>query len=115
MYEREDTKLTVFVFYDKDSKILSIRDTSIGMSKEDLEKALLIAPNPPREGGRSKYGMGLKTAACWFGDEWTIKTKKLGEKESVRVTINVPQVAQSGNGNLAPSCIQQTRLSTTLK
>ena len=102
VYDGEGTELTVSILYDPDTRILTIKDNSIGMSREELEQALLIAPNPPREGGRSKYGMGLKTAACWFGDVWTIKTKKLGEKESVRVTVDVPAIASSGSGDLTP-------------
>ncbi|MBC7488847.1 MAG: ATP-binding protein [Glaciimonas sp.] len=101
-YENENTRLTISILYDPDTRTLTIRDNSIGMSQTELEAALLIAANPPREGGRSKYGMGLKTAACWFGDEWTIKTKKLGEKESVRVTVDVPAVAERRTGLLAP-------------
>ena len=102
VYEQENAKLTVSIYYDKEKRTLTISDTSIGMSREELESALLIAAKAPRNGGRSRYGMGLKTAACWFGDEWTIETKKLGEKEAIKVTVNVPAIAESGDGNLKP-------------
>jgi hypothetical protein len=43
--------------------------------------------------------MGLKTSACWIGNKWTIKTKKLGETEEYTIEVNVPSVAK-GNGEL---------------
>lgn len=65
----------------------------MGMSYDDLKNALHIARRPDNTHGRSKYGMGLKTAACWIGNKWTIKTKKLGETIEHSVTVDVDKVA----------------------
>ena len=37
--------------------------------------------------------MGLKTAACWFGDLWSVRTKKLGESIGHVIEFNVKDVA----------------------
>jgi hypothetical protein len=58
---------------------LRISDNSIGMSYSDLQGALRVGRIPDNPTGRSKYGLGMKTAACWFGNVWTVRTKKLGE------------------------------------
>ncbi|HRO89116.1 MAG TPA: ATP-binding protein [Promineifilum sp.] len=100
-FRKEESKLTVSILYDRDSKTITIKDNSIGMSETDLEEALKIASRPPRSNSRSIYGMGLKTAACWFGDRWTVTTKKLGEPNVISVTVDVPATA-AGNGNLTP-------------
>jgi hypothetical protein len=41
----------------------------------------------------------MKTAACWFGDKWTVRTKYLGEPLGHEVVIEVEKVA---NGNAVP-------------
>src|SRR5438874_1235595 len=91
--------LEVSIAYDKDSGELRISDNSIGLSLTDLEHALHVALPPKNTSGRSKYGMGLKTAACWLGNVWTVKTKKLGETVEHQATINVEKIA-AGEGAL---------------
>jgi len=82
-------------------KCLEIHDNSIGMSEKELQNAVIVGKPPKNDKGRSKYGIGLKTAACWFGDMWSIKTKKLGAKEAIEVVINVQDIA-SHKIKLAP-------------
>lgn len=92
-FKQEDIGPFVTVTYDKNVQTLAIRDNCIGMSLKELEVALHVAPNPPRAGSRSRYGMGLKTAACWFGEKWSIKTKKLGETSEFTAVFDVASVA----------------------
>lgn len=85
----------VSIAYDSDrGGELKVVDNSIGMDMADLERALHIALPPENDSGRSKYGMGMKTAACWLGDEWSVETKKLGQPYAYRVTIDVEKVAE---------------------
>ncbi|MCW5555993.1 MAG: ATP-binding protein [Verrucomicrobiae bacterium] len=90
--EGDSTKLTVSIAYDKDD-ILRIADNAMGMSYDELERAMHVAMPPRNTKGRSKYGMGLKTAACWIGDVWTVRTKKLGETVEHQVTVDVKKIA----------------------
>ena len=98
-FKAENRQLTVAITTsaDKHRPFVRIEDNSIGMSEEDLKNAVHIGMPPEDTRGRSKYGLGLKTGASWFGDHWTISTKKLGEKHSHKVTVDVPKVA---NGDL---------------
>jgi hypothetical protein len=68
----EGTPLRVEIDYDRSARTLTIRDNSIGMTREKLIAALRIARPTPDSKGRSKYGMGMKTAACWIGNKWTV-------------------------------------------
>ena len=102
----EGESLEVRITYDRSADELRITDNSIGMSYGDLERALKIGKPPPNTSGRSQYGMGMKTAACWLGGEWEIVTKRLGESLEHRVLIDVSKVA-SGDNTLDYRTIQK--------
>lgn len=93
MKQEEDKILTVSVVYERSNGFLRVVDNAMGMSSDDLEHALHVARPPVNANGRSKYGMGMKTAACWLGNRWIIKTKKLGESVEHTVTVDVDKVA----------------------
>lgn len=96
-YKREKTQLTVSITYGHDEmgEFIRITDNSIGMSKSDLERAVIVGKPPANPTGRSKYGLGLKTGACWFGDHWTVTTKKLGSPTKHKITVDVRKVARN--------------------
>lgn len=87
--------LVVKVVYgtDQDGDTLRIRDNAMGMSHDELRKALRIGMPPATDQYRSKYGMGMKTAACWFGDKWTVTTSKLGETGGHQIEVDVARIA----------------------
>lgn len=84
---------------DDDGEFIIIKDNSIGMSKEELENAVIVGRIPPFHSGRSKYGVGMKTAACWFGNYWSIKTKKLNLDNEEYICVEVDKIA-AGNFDL---------------
>jgi hypothetical protein len=89
--------LTVKIDYDPESEFLRVEDNAMGMSYKELVNALKVAHPPANTSGRSKYGMGLKTSACWIGNEWTVVTKKLGETTEYTVTVDVEKIAGGDN------------------
>lgn len=92
----EGRPLTVSIVHNRQTKEITIEDNSIGMTKADLIAALKIA-NPTKDSnGRSKYGMGMKTAACWIGAMWTVTTCEWGSGEEWTATVNVDAIANSG-------------------
>lgn len=97
VYDSSGTKLTVEIFTGADARgdFIRIKDNSIGMSEQELTKAVIIGKPPANTRGRSKYGLGLKTGACWFGDLWSVRTKKLGLNTSSTIIVNVPRVASN--------------------
>jgi hypothetical protein len=98
-YVAKNESLLVSIVYDPEAGVLRISDNAMGMSFEELQRALHVAFPPPNITGRSKYGMGLKTAACWMGNKWTVRTKRLGESVEHKVTIDVNRIA-AGNNDL---------------
>lgn len=93
----EGTPLVVEITHDRLNKTLRIRDNSIGMSQSDLVAALRIAHPTPDSQGRSRYGMGMKTAACWIGERWQVVTTEWSDTTEWMAQIHVPTVAQGGS------------------
>ena len=97
VFDREKSKLQVSIVYDRESGLLRISDNAMGMSLEELTYGLRVGAPPRIDDGRSKYGMGMKTAACWIGDSWSVRTKRLGELTEHRVDVDVEAVASGQN------------------
>jgi hypothetical protein len=92
----EGTLLTVNILHNRQSKEITIDDNSIGMSKADLIAALKIATPTADSHGRSKYGMGMKTAACWIGKSWSVITCEFGSGEEWTAKVDVDAIANRG-------------------
>jgi hypothetical protein len=94
-FAKEGRRLRVRIEYDRDADLLIVTDNAMGMNLAELERALFIGKPPIDLTGRSQFGLGLKTAACWFGDTWSVRTKKLGERQGYRVLVEVEKVASA--------------------
>lgn len=96
LLKTEGQPLTVSIVHNRQTKEITIEDNSVGMSKDDLIAALRIA-NPTKDSqGRSKYGMGMKTAACWIGAKWSVVTCEFASGEEWTATIDVDAIANHG-------------------
>ncbi len=91
--------LAIKIEYDLPSGLFRLEDNAMGMSFEELTYALHVSKPPKIASGRSQFGMGMKTAASWLGNFWTITTKKLGENQEYTVEVDVSLIA-SGKNNL---------------
>lgn len=105
VYAAEATQLEVSIIYEKDGAgLLRVSDNAMGMAQEELSRALRVGLPPDYREGRSRYGLGMKMAACWYGNDWTIVTKRLGETTEYSVTVDVERVA-SGDADLEESVV----------
>ncbi len=86
--------MRVEIVHDPDSNTLVVYDTAYGMEIEDFTRALVLDSPPLDRSGRSEFGMGLKTAACWFGMKWTIETTQFGSPRKLTATIDVAELAE---------------------
>lgn len=87
-------KLRIEISYDSEKNMLSVTDNANGMNLDELTRAVVLDKPPPDRSGRCEYGMGLKTAACWFGTTWTIHTSRLGDRKELIATIHVPDLVE---------------------
>lgn len=101
-YQAERERFSVSISTGRD--FVRVVDNAMGMSLEDLERAMVVGVPPQNVTGRSQYGLGMKTAACWIGDNWKIVTTKLGDPTEYTVEVDVNQVVE---GNVSPPMSQR--------
>lgn len=89
--------LRVTVEYNPSTELFRVDDNAMGMSFDELTHALHLSEPPENASGRSQFGMGMKTAASWLGNRWTIITKKLGEAREFTVEVDVDLIASGIN------------------
>lgn len=85
-------KLEINIFYESSrdgNDTLTIIDSAYGMEWEDFERAIILDKIPENTKGRNEFGMGLKTAACWFGEKWSVISTQLGSEFAYSATVDV--------------------------
>ena len=87
-------KLTVYVDYDAYKNTLTITDDAFGMNRADFERAVLMDQKPDNLNGRNEFGMGLKTAASWFGNVWSVESTQLGSNVKFFAEVNIPKLRE---------------------
>ena len=82
--------LEVEIIYEKNASgdKLIIRDNAYGMDFNDFQRAIVL-DSPPKKPTRSEFGMGLKTAACWFGTNWSVESTALGSNVKYYASVDV--------------------------
>jgi len=81
---------------DTDNPRIVIRDNAAGIAESDYQRAFRPADVPPDRTGLSEFGMGMKSAACWFAPKWRVRTKALGENALATVSVDVTNIVTTG-------------------
>jgi Histidine kinase-, DNA gyrase B-, and HSP90-like ATPase len=71
---------------------ISIKDNAAGIFEADYARAFRPAAIPPDRTGLSEFGMGMKSAACWFAPRWSVRTSALGEPIARTVSFDIAQI-----------------------
>lgn len=98
--------LKVFIRLDTANRLIEIVDNAAGISGHDFPRAFRPAEVPPDRSGLSEFGMGMKTAACWFTNTWSVRTKALGEPVERTVRFDIHDILEA---NLDDLNVQETR------
>lgn len=85
-------KVTIYVDYDAYKNILKIEDDAYGMELDNFQRAILLDSKPVSSNGRNEFGMGLKTAASWFGNIWSVNSTQLGSINNYFAEINIKKL-----------------------
>ena len=89
------TKLKVSIELNlTDDKRIIIRDNAAGIHESDYLRAFQPAAVPLDRSGLSEFGMGMKSAACWFAQNWTVHTKALGETVERTISFNIEAIVR---------------------
>ena len=90
-----DTKLKVEIELDPSGGgRLIVRDNAAGIHESDYSRAFRPADIPPDTGGLSEFGMGMKSAACWFSPNWIVRTTALGEPVEKTVRFDISRIVE---------------------
>lgn len=80
---------------DKDGKIVcvDVNDNAGGIGRDRFNTAFMPAKKPSNDQGLNEFGMGLKTAACWLGEDWQVITTAINEPDSKTVDFCLNDVS----------------------
>lgn len=69
-----------------------IRDNAAGIRLEEFPRAFRPAELPPDRSGLSEFGMGMKSAACWFSPKWSVRTSTIGDGVERSIAFDIERV-----------------------
>ncbi len=78
-----------------------VTDNAAGIALRDFPRAFRPAQIPPDRDGLSEFGMGMKSAACWFAKKWSVRTKALGENVERVVRFDIDEIVEDRIEELA--------------
>ena len=87
-------KVCVEIEVDASAGSLTIRDNAAGIPLSAFGRAFRPAQVPPNCGGLSEFGMGMKSASCWFAPRWLVRTSALGEPVERRVAFDIEVIVR---------------------
>lgn len=79
---KEKINVTITVdFSDKSNKKIVIEDDGIGITENDLKRAMKPAFKP-NEQNLNEFGIGMKAASIWIGRKWTLVNSQLNRENT---------------------------------
>jgi Histidine kinase-, DNA gyrase B-, and HSP90-like ATPase len=88
-------RLVIDVEIDRSDEFrIRIRDNAAGIDKNDYPRAFRAAELPPDRSGLAEFGMGMKSAACWFAPKWKVRTTALGETVERTVSFDIAKIVR---------------------
>lgn len=94
-WDGEKARLRVDVEIDPGEEgYLVVRDNAAGIHENDYPRAFRPAGIPLDTSGLSEFGMGMKSAACWFSPSWTVRTTALGESIERTIHFDIAKIVE---------------------
>lgn len=91
----DSAKLRVEIVLDAEAPArLIIRDNAGGIEQAVYPRAFRPAEVPPDRSGLSEFGMGMKSAACWFAPRWRVRTSAFGESSEKTVAFDIESIVR---------------------
>ncbi|MYE91599.1 ATP-binding protein [Candidatus Poribacteria bacterium] len=95
-----DFRLNVEIRFALQENCITIRDNAAGIAMSDYQRAFRPAEIPPDASGLSEFGMGMKSAACWFAPNWSVRTTALGENIERTVIFDIEKIVEDSTEEL---------------
>jgi len=81
---------------------IRVWDNAGGIATRDYHRAFVTAEPPTNSAGLSQFGIGMKSASCWFAREWRVRSSALGEEVERTVEFDVPRIIREKTDTLEP-------------
>ncbi len=78
----------------EDNGKITIMDNAAGIYQKDYARAFRPAALPKDDSGLCEFGMGMKSAACWFADKFAVRTGALGETTAREVFFDINKIVR---------------------
>lgn len=79
---------------------IEIRDDSSGIALKYFDTAFKVAKLPEDTSSLNEFGMGMKTAAFWFSNNWTVRTSFAGEPIARTMKFDLKKILSNSENNL---------------
>ncbi len=94
-------KLAIVVTQDPREGTLTVEDNAFGMERDRFLNAITLdAKNGDQHNSRNEFGMGLKTAASWFGNVWSVSSTAYGSPNRYTAVVDIPHLQESGENDV---------------
>lgn len=91
-----DYQLTVDITIDTSGPgLITVTDNAAGISDADFPRAFRAAQLPDDRSGLSEFGMGMKSAACWFAQSWNVRTKAIDEIVERTIKFDIRHIVEN--------------------
>jgi hypothetical protein len=91
-----DYQLTVDIKIDTSGPgLITITDNAAGISDHDFPRAFRAAQIPDDRSGLSEFGMGMKSAACWFARSWSVRTSAADETVERTIKFDIGHIVEN--------------------
>ncbi len=107
--EGEDFKLIVNIDFDTINNRIIVTDNAAGIHTDDYQRAFRTAEIPPDNSKLSEFGMGMKSAACWFSNHWEVRTSSLNEDIERTVSFDISKIVEDKIDELDISSTKATK------
>lgn len=87
-------RLRVSIEIDRLDKVIVVRDNAGGIAQTDIARAFRAAEPPNDAAGLSEFGMGMKSASCWFAPLWEVSTTAVGEDVERRLRFDIDRIIE---------------------
>lgn len=88
-------QVTVRIRFDKGANEIEVSDDAGGIAEADVARAFRPAEPPPDTSGLAQFGIGMKSAACWYSNKFVVRSTALGEEVRRIVTFDVQRIVES--------------------
>ena len=109
LVEGSDFQLEIKIDVDISNDFIRVSDNAGGIDRLNFIRAFEPANIPTDISGLSEFGMGMKIAAIWFADKYTVKTKALGEDYERVVEFDLNKVMNEGKEDLEVTNIKSNK------